>query len=83
MEREEAIEEAWKLAIEAVSKGKVTLQSGQVVLLSDRDLVKHIQWLATVGKVRPKGFPLPKDMHVKATNARAREARENSEGKES
>lgn len=66
-EREEAVEKAWRLAIDALTNGFFVLDNGLKVPLTNKDIIRHVQWMATVGKVKPKGFPIPKDLFVKAT----------------
>ena len=67
-ERSEAVLEAWNLAVEGLKNGKLTLSNGKVVVLSDREILRHIQWLAMMGKIKPKSFPLPKDIYLRTTS---------------
>ena len=67
MDKDKAVDQAWDLAIEALTSGKLTLPSGKIIQLSERDMLKHVQWFAQINKGRVQGFPVLKDIHVRET----------------
>lgn len=66
--QETLVKEAWRLASEALHSGTLTLKNSKgPIKLSERDMLKHVQWLASLGKRKPKSFPLPKETFIKPT----------------
>lgn len=61
------VSEAWRLVQEGLEHGTLTLKSGKVCVLDHKDQLRHVQWLASMGKKRTRGMPLPKDVFVSPT----------------
>ena len=66
-DRDALIDEAWRLVREGLETGQMTLSNGKVSALEPKDQLRHVQWLATMGKKKPTSMPLPKDIFVAQT----------------
>lgn len=68
-DRDELVESAWTLVAEGLTSGRFTLPSGRVVEMTPEQIVKHAQWVASLGKRRPVTTPVPKDFFLAQTRA--------------
>ena len=64
---EELTEIAWKLIDEALTRGKMTLESGADYELEPVDLVNLAKWLAVARAKKPKPVSIPEDFKPKVT----------------
>ena len=66
-EPHELQEEAWRLMSEAVTTGKMTLESGLEVHLNADSLIRIIQWLSSSKAKKPHLISTPEDYVLKQT----------------
>ena len=62
-------EQAWKLMDQAVSEGRMVLESGTVVTLNADSLIRVIQWLASAKAKKPHLINPPEDFRLKETTS--------------
>ena len=65
---EQLAESAWSLVQEAVESGKMTLESGDIRVLPDSELVRLIQNVADLRAKRPKTVSIPEDLMASITS---------------
>jgi hypothetical protein len=66
-ERDDLVDSAWTLVQEALDSGSFRLKSGLVITLTPDQLVRHMQWVASLGKRRPSTTPALKDFFLAQT----------------
>ncbi|KKL61658.1 hypothetical protein LCGC14_2193110 [marine sediment metagenome] len=62
-------EQAWKLMDQAVSEGRMVLESGAIVTLNADSLIRVIQWLASAKAKKPHLINPPEDFKLKETTS--------------
>lgn len=76
-EPHELQEEAWRLMNEAVTTGKMVLESGLEVHLNADSLIRVIQWLASAKAKKPHLISVPEDFDLKETTEGKNEKKAN------